>query len=453
MGGWSEQRLEPRVDYRAPVRVMPAGESRHVLGQSLNLSPLGMLVDAPQPYPVGTQISCDITLPGGSKALRGRIVRVQPLSPSSTGLAIGFVDLSPSDLSALRTLVHGENHDPDELAVRVNGSNWLLRGRAELEDDGYHVTLPLPFLAADAPIDLASSPSAPVITRALVRDVALLPAGPDGIPRLRIGVRLAGGGASDEPTPEAATPVAAEVEFDSHPDTPPPQVLIAEEIGPDHTEVTGPRRTAAAVATDRRARRALTLVAALLLGTAAGLVFKYAPGLRERSWRSLSSAAAPTVTPTPAAIEPAPVATTAALESVAAAPSALPARAPATGPEIVPVTPDPAGDKPQFHMTAKGAQAVVFLRGSLANERHYALTSPAGMAVNLPGARPVPPFGRYRADSRAFREIWIQPLRDGGAHLRFIFRGPYGKDPVLDLSPGLVSVTVARPPATDAAEP
>ncbi|MEA2699966.1 MAG: hypothetical protein QOI66_4237, partial [Myxococcales bacterium] len=93
MGGWSEQRLEPRVDYRAPVKVMSAGETRHTVAQSLNLSPRGILVDTPAPYPVGTEIICDVSLPAGSKTLRGRVVRVQPLSPSSNGVAIVFVDL------------------------------------------------------------------------------------------------------------------------------------------------------------------------------------------------------------------------------------------------------------------------------------------------------------------------------------------------------------------------
>ncbi len=83
------------------------------------------------------------------------------------------------------------------------------------------------------------------------------------------------------------------------------------------------------------------------------------------------------------------------------------------------------------------------MRGSLANERHYALTSPPGMVVNLPGARPVPPMGRYRSSSRAFREIWIFPLRGGGTHLRFLFRGP-GKvsEPAVELTPGLVTVAL-----------
>jgi PilZ domain len=440
MGGWSEQRLEPRVDYRAPVKVIPAGQSRQVvIGQSLNLSPRGMLLDAPQPYPVGTEIICDIALPSGTKALQGRIVRVQPLSPSSTGLAIDFVDLSPADLSALRHLVHGEPDDPDALAVRVSGSTWLFRGRAQLDADGYHVSVPLPFLRADSPIELASSPSAPVITRALVRGISLQPAGADGVPRLRISVRLAGSGATDLDAGgdvDAPTAVDPAEEFDDHPQTPPPQILLTEDTRPDETEVTGQRRAAEEAAAARRARRLLTLVAALLLGVAAGLAVKYAPELRSRRWTSPAAASM---------TAPASSAATTGMPIGSPPPAAWAATPPALSPpapEIVPVPPDPGGEKPQFRLTAERAQATVAVRGSMAGERHYALTSPPGLVVNLPDARPVPPFGRYRSASNAVREVWINPLPGGGTHLRFLYRGLAAREPAVELSPGFVTVAL-----------
>jgi hypothetical protein len=96
-------------------------------------------------------------------------------------------------------------------------------------------------------------------------------------------------------------------------------------------------------------------------------------------------------------------------------------------------------------------RATINIRGSLQNERHYALVSPPGLAVNLPHARALAPLGRYRTAVRGFREVWINPLRGGGIHLRFLFTAPYPKDPQVDLAPG--SVTVALPSPHVASDP
>ncbi|HEY2901484.1 MAG TPA: PilZ domain-containing protein [Polyangia bacterium] len=434
MGGWSEQRLEPRVHYRAPVKVMPDGETRQVVGQSLNLSPRGILVDTPAPYPVGTVMVCDVSLPGGSKTLRGRVVRVQQLSPSSTGLGIVFVDLSPADLAMLRDLVLGQTDDAQQLAIRVGGTTWMFRGSARLSEDGYYLNVPLPFLSVDAPIELAASPSAPVITRALVKGLRLEPLGPDGMPRLRIAVRMAG---------SASAEAAAESEFDRHPSTPAPQILITEDTRPETTEVTGDRRrTAAEFAGQQRDRKAkgwLTAIAALLLGGAGAAIAQYAPPWRHQWTAPPSASASSSASPT------------------AAAPTIGGARpAAAAGmsrPEIVPVNsavPAVVSDRPQFFSTPDRQRASIPVRGSFARARQYPLSSPVGLGVNLPAARALPPAGHYRSTVPGFREIWIFPLRGGGTHLRFLFAPPYPKDPTLEITPGLVTVVLpATTPAVD----
>ncbi|HEX3698826.1 MAG TPA: PilZ domain-containing protein [Polyangia bacterium] len=419
MGGWSEQRLEPRVHYRAPVKVMPDGETRQVVGQSLNLSPRGILVDTPLPYPVGTAIVCDVSLPAGSKTLRGRVVRVQPLSPSSTGLGIVFVDLSPADLAALRDLVLGQTDDAQQLAVRVGGTTWMFRGSARLSEDGYYLNVPLPFLSVDAPIELAASPSAPVITRALVKGLRLEPLAPDGVPRLRIAVRMAGNASAES---------AAESEFDRHPSTPAPEILIAEDTRPETTEVTGDRRrTPAELAGQQRDRKTkgwLTAVAVVLLGGAGAAIALYAPPWRHQ-W-TVPASASPSAAPTAAGARPA-------------------AATVITRPEIVPVAPAVTVDRPQFFSMPDRQRATIAVRGSFARARQYPLSAPVGLAVNLPAARAVAPAGHYRSTVPGFREIWIYPLRGGGTHLRFLFAPPYPKEPGLEMTPGLVTVAL---PAT-----
>ncbi|HXI59950.1 MAG TPA: PilZ domain-containing protein [Polyangia bacterium] len=445
MGGWSEQRLEPRVDYRAPVKVMSAGETRQTVAQSLNLSPRGILVDTPAPYPVGTEIVCDVSLPTGSKTLRGRVVRVQPLSPSSTGVAIVFVDLSPSDLSALRRLVEGQagteweeqgQGDGQQLAVRVSGTTWLFRGNALLKEDGYYLNVPLPFLRLDSAVELAASPSAPVITRALVKGITLEPLGPDGVPRLRIAVRIAGNGGALVEEDVVVDPGVA-----NQPPTPEPQFLISEETSHEPTEVTPNRQSAPGDLADRRrdikARGLLTLVAGLLLAATGAAIALYTPP----GWLRTRNASAPSTSPTPATASPAAL----GAPQTTVAPTSAPAAA--TGPQIVPVTVPLEGqaDKPRFEALPDRFRATIAIRGSLQNERHYALVSPPGLAVNLPHARALAPFGRYRTAVRGFREVWINPLHGGGIHLRFLFSAPFAKDPQVDLAPGSVAVSLPAP--------
>jgi Tfp pilus assembly protein PilZ len=438
---------------------MSAGETRQTVAQSLNLSPRGILVDTPAPYPVGTEIVCDVSLPTGSKTLRGRVVRVQPLSPSSTGVAIVFVDLSPGDLSALRKLVEGqagtewEEQEPDhgqQLAVRVSGTTWLFRGNALLKEDGYYLNVPLPFLRLDSAIELAASPSAPVITRALVKGITLEPLGSDGVPRLRIAVRIAGN--ASVPLEEAGALVeedgveeagVADPVFAHPSSTPGPQFLISEETSHEPTEVTANRQGARGELADRRrdlkARGLLTLLAGLLLAAAGAAVALSTPA----GWLRTRNTPATATSPTPATPSTAAVILPTDAPRATAAP--IGAQAATAGPQIVPVTVEGQAEKPRFEALPDRLRATIAIRGPLQNERHYPLVSPPGLAVNLPHAHALAPFGRYRTAMRGFREVWINPLHGGGIHLRFLFSAPYPKDPQVDLAPGSVAVSLPAP--------
>ena len=75
MDGLWGRRAEPRVAFRETVRVIWSGQMSGVETQGVNLSPLGILVDAPTPTPcpVGSDVLCDVALPLGSRLLRGRV--------------------------------------------------------------------------------------------------------------------------------------------------------------------------------------------------------------------------------------------------------------------------------------------------------------------------------------------------------------------------------------------
>src|SRR5450432_4731280 len=107
MGAWSGRRMEPRVDFREAVRVIWPGEVSGVVARAVNLSPTGILVDAPTPTPcpVGSDVLCDVALPRGPRLLRGRVAHRRLLSSAKVGMGIEFIDLSPREVAELRGIV------------------------------------------------------------------------------------------------------------------------------------------------------------------------------------------------------------------------------------------------------------------------------------------------------------------------------------------------------------
>src|SRR5687767_222189 len=80
------QRKQPRVDYASPVNLHWTGRTQPLSARSLNLGPSGVLVEADEGCDVGTEVACDIHLPGGLRRLRGRVVRLESLP---AGVALG----------------------------------------------------------------------------------------------------------------------------------------------------------------------------------------------------------------------------------------------------------------------------------------------------------------------------------------------------------------------------
>src|SRR5690242_19795025 len=109
MVGWLGRRAEPRVGFRREVRVSWPGQGDGVLARAVNLSPTGILVDAPTPQPcaVGSPVVCDLPLLRGSLQLRGRVAHKRVLSPANVGMGIAFTDLSPWVAAELRGVVEG----------------------------------------------------------------------------------------------------------------------------------------------------------------------------------------------------------------------------------------------------------------------------------------------------------------------------------------------------------
>ena len=101
----THQRRQQRVAYAASVRLHTSGRPHPFEARSINLSRSGVLVESLQPCAIGTEVICEIPLPGGRRQLRGRVARLQRLSPAAVGLAIAFTELEAPDEELLSEAV------------------------------------------------------------------------------------------------------------------------------------------------------------------------------------------------------------------------------------------------------------------------------------------------------------------------------------------------------------
>ena len=80
----ADQRRSDRRALEAPVRLRL--ETRELVGQSENLSRAGLLFFSDEPL----RVSVEVQETSGVRTYTGRLIRVQRMSESSTGLAIEF---------------------------------------------------------------------------------------------------------------------------------------------------------------------------------------------------------------------------------------------------------------------------------------------------------------------------------------------------------------------------
>ena len=473
MVGWLGRRTEPRVGFRREVRVIWPGQMQSVVARAVNLSPTGILVDAPtpEPCPVGSPVVCDVPLSHGSLRLRGRVAHNRVLSPAKVGMGIAFTDLSPHMVAELRGVVDESDEKAQLVKLRFAGKSQLICTRALPTAEGFQFTTALPFLREDTEVEISLSPDANLATKGWVSSVALGPAQADGIPRLVIDIR-AGESAAPRLAPDAA--VSGEVESSAAAREPdlgavPERVWEPWELNATNDEPADllsvdPQRDApedspedaqtdpqidsfesvasGGIPTARNdvekteiirirdlppdrsrpgasARPRLALVATALAVAAVAVVV----AVRVRPLRALASRRVtapvivmmPPVPPTPAVapVAPAspPIGQTAPIVEPIAKPIAQPTSQPSAAAE--PAPPDEAVDT--------SSEFVVGLVGSLKGAHRYVLHSPDGVAFNLPNAQATMKVGTYRPAIRGLRAVWVRELPGGGTHLRFFY--------------------------------
>ena len=444
------------------------GQMESVVARAVNLSPTGILVDAPtpEPCPVGSPVVCDVPLSHGSLRLRGRVAHNRVLSPAKVGMGIAFTDLSPHMVAELRGVVDESEEKAQLVKLRFAGKSQLVCTRALPTAEGFQFTTALPFLRSDTEVEISLSPDASLATKGWVSSVALGPAQEDGIPRLVIDIR-AGESAAPRLAPDAS--VSGEVESSVASPAPDlgavpervwepwepsatndaPADLLVEDAQEDpqeepqmdsfgsaesggipavrhdaeKTEIIRIRdlspdgsrpRTAA-----RRGRLAL-VATALAVAAVAVIVAVRARPLRAVATRPVTAPVIVMIPPVPPAPAPAaapvapaspPIAETAPIVEPIAKPTAEPTAQPSAAAE--PAPPDEAVDT--------SSEFVVGLVGSLKGAHRYVLHTPDGVAFNLPNAQATMKVGTYRPAVRGLRAVWVRELPGGGTHLRFFY--------------------------------
>jgi hypothetical protein len=131
-------------------------------------------------------------------------------------------------------------------------------------------------------------------------------------------------------------------------------------------------------------------------------------------------------------------------------PSTQPSSSPSVAAEVIaasPANPTAAPFAAGVHASSpSGAAAeepappLVPLTGSLAGAKRYPLSSPDGVAFNLPHAHTSMKLGTYSPAVRGLKSMWVRALPGGGTHLRFFYSSA-ASAPRLELERDGVRVT------------
>jgi hypothetical protein len=448
MGAWLGRRSEPRVEFREDVRVIWPGEVAGVVARAVNLSPTGILIDAPTPTPcpVGSDVLCDVALPRGARLLRGRVAHRRLLPSEKVGMGIEFIDLSPREAAELRDVVDESTERPQRVKVRFKDTDHVVSARAFAIEEGFRLATALPFLKLDGAVEVALSPDASVSARGRISRVALEPAAPGAAPRLLIDVRVddASGGRDSARTPVVETLAALR-------EAVPEYVFEPDEIGAiaepasvaaplDRVDLLDDADSVPTLITHQPPASMEAAPAAIADGDRTEIV---SLEWRPSRWRAIGGgmlagvvafaafvvaivyikAKAP-----PVSISPPVIVTekTPAAEPVAAEAPVVPAEPSVAAAEA------PAAEAP--------AAFVVALTGSIAGVKRYPLRSPDGVAFNLPRARTPMKIGTYAPELPGLKSVWVRALPGGGTHLRFYFSAA-GAAPRVELERDGVRVT------------
>jgi hypothetical protein len=392
-----------------------------------------VLVESLQPCAIGTEVICEIPLPGGRRQLRGRVARMQRLSPAAVGLAIAFTGLDAPDEELLSEAVGQDDGRTRIVQVRFEGMAEPMRSRARLTDKGLRLSTALPFLRLRSPVEVTFvSGDSKVQSRGLVQQVELDQFANDGTPRLAVSVAFAA-----EPQVQPGAPVAIAAPPES-PTTAP--ALPAMAATPVHVPDPKPPIAPAPEREPRgpaMARILMVAAAVALVGTGAVSYFRSQAPVPERA--TVTPPPVVTVLPEPTPVEPVP--------PPAPAPRVVqesqPVPVPPPRPVLVVPPPLPAGTPgPTIESDGTETTALVPVTGSTQGMVHHSLSRRKGVAVNLPLAQSELPLGLHTVDRDGLRYVWIRERAEGGIQIRFVFSNPPPDERLLELEEDAVKIRV-----------
>lgn len=152
-----QRRASPRVEFRAPVKVLSGDRSRDCWAHSTNLSASGIHISSTESFPVGAELALDIPLPGDAPgdetdaglAFRCRVVWVQ--RARRCGMGLEFLDLNVDERTSLRALIEDEDLTSSwtrPVEIWFDGQPMPVSGTATPGKDGIVVGLEMPHLTA-----------------------------------------------------------------------------------------------------------------------------------------------------------------------------------------------------------------------------------------------------------------------------------------------------------------
>ena len=147
--GSEQRRGPPRVDFRAPIRVLSEESSQVCWATSTNLSTSGIRVSTMETFSVGTELGLDIPVPGDDEnlAFRCRVVWVE--RERRCGMGLEFLDLSEEERGSLRQLVEADHLASAwsrSVKVWFEGQPMPMNAKALPSRDGLVVGIELPHL-------------------------------------------------------------------------------------------------------------------------------------------------------------------------------------------------------------------------------------------------------------------------------------------------------------------
>ena len=194
------RRAHPRVSYEQKIRLLGADGKPVIVGRTLNLSPSGIYVRAPAGCEIGSEVTCDLPLPGGTRQLRGRVARTQSLPDDSTGIGIQFVDLTTGDSSSLHRALEGSAARPVMVKVAFEGMARPIKCHGIVTAEGIRLSTSLPFLRLGSDVSAVyEGRDGKIDASGVLTGVRLEPVAGDGVPRLGVDVDI-----------ESERPLAAE---------------------------------------------------------------------------------------------------------------------------------------------------------------------------------------------------------------------------------------------------